>query len=121
MDVKYAERGMVGDRWRRWLITGGLLLNAAGWVGALRFVPRAQAVIPLHYTIYFGINLTGAWTSILWLPAIGAAALVSHLLISRLVPHPVWSRLWLLLAVVINLLALIDLAVVIVLMRTYNT
>ncbi len=51
------------------LITWGLLL----WRG----LPlRGATAIPLHYSIYFGIDLVGPWYGLYYLPAIGLAAFV---------------------------------------------
>lgn len=106
------------DRPTVWLTIVTVVLNAAAWIIVARFGPQAEASSPLHYTIYFGINLTGHWTTLFWLPGLGAIALLSHLLISALRPHLVWKRLWLLLALVMNALAITDAVAVLHLIRT---
>lgn len=118
MNLKQLMNTWLGDRWSRWFLTILVLLNVAGWVAVWYLTPRNLDVSPLHYTIYFGINLTGRWQALFLLPGIGAAAILSHLVIARLVTHDVWRRLWLVLAGVINIMMLIDLAAILVLLRT---
>lgn len=108
----------IGDRWARWLLVLVIALNLVGWASVWWLAPRNLDVSPLHYTIYFGINLTGRWQSLFLLPAIGAGAIISHLIISRLVSHQMWRRVWLTLAGVINIMMLIDIAAMLVLLRT---
>ncbi len=38
------------------------------WVTALRYIQGADNIIPLHYTIYFGIDLLGPAVQLLVLP-----------------------------------------------------
>lgn len=49
----------------------GIALNGALWVLVLWRVRGLPDTIPLHYTIYFGIDLLGAWYQMFFLPALG--------------------------------------------------
>ena len=116
-DEQKTMKTWLGDRWSRWavfLIGAG---NILGWIAVWRFSLRGADVSPLHYTIYFGINLTGRWSTLFVLPAVGTVALIVHLVISRMVPHPMWRRLWLVLAAIITIMMLMDVAAIIFLLR----
>lgn len=107
----------LADAWWRWLILTALILNGLLWVGIWRLFPHTPDGGPLHYTIYFGINLTGPWTELFILPGVGLLAIISHLIIGRAIKHVVWARLWGLLSVMINALAIIAAATVIYLVK----
>lgn len=118
MNLKIGLRTLSRDSYARWLLIGAMVLNASLWAAVLRFVPRQGSFLPLHYTIYFGINLTGNWWQMLWLPAIGLAVLVAHLCIAAAMHHRTWQQLWALLALVLNALLLIDALASIIYMRS---
>ena len=118
MNLKHLINTWLGDGWSRWMAVIVLVLNLSGWAAIWFLAPRDLDVSPLHYTIYFGINLTGRWTELFWLPAIGAAALISHILIARLVLHPMWRRVWMVLALAINVMMLIDVTAILLLLRS---
>src|SRR5689334_9133805 len=102
MTLQQRINSVLGDRWSRWFTVSLLFGNLGGWAAVWFLAPRNLDVSPLHYTIYFGINLTGPWTSLFWLPAIGLGAIITHLTIAHLANHILWRRLWLVLAAVIN-------------------
>lgn len=53
-----------------------LLLNGATWA-FLRFrIPPTGELIPVHYTIYFGIDRLGSWISLFVLPLSGFVILI---------------------------------------------
>lgn len=118
MHLKQEIVRWLGDGWSRWLLGLLIVLNGAGWLAVWYFAPRNLDVSPLHYTIYFGINLTGRWMALFWLPGIGAAAIISHIFFVKLVDHPIWRRVWLVLALVINIMMLIDVTAMLILLRT---
>jgi hypothetical protein len=121
MELRQFIHDSWSDRWTRWMVAVGLVLIAVECWGILRWFPRNQTVSPLHYTIYFGINLTGRWYEIFILPAVGFLALISHLIIGRLVGHAMWRRLWMVLALTINIFAFVALAAMIYLVRNSYT
>lgn len=108
------------ERLTAWLLGSAVVVNVVDWLAILRFAPRTETISPIHYTIYFGINLTGPWTMLFWLPAIGTAAIVTHLLIGWLNDQPVWRQLWMFLALALNTLVLADTAAILYLIRTYS-
>lgn len=80
------------DRGSAVLFAAALGLNIMQWV-VVAVWPKTD-VAPLHYTIYFGIDLTGAGWQLYGLPFFGSVVLVLHVLVSRLQTMPGWTRLW---------------------------
>lgn len=61
-----------------------LVSNAAlWWFVALRNLPASET-IPLHYNIYFGIDLLGPWWYFFTLPAAGFVTMVVNCLLSMM-------------------------------------
>jgi len=64
--------------WRKALgLTFGLsvLLNGALWLLLSRALVNFDAIIPLHYDIYFGINALGPWYQLFVIPGLGLAVI----------------------------------------------
>ena len=62
------------------LIVGNLLTWAyLAW----RMHPQSEPIY-LHYTIYFGVDLIGAWYRLYFLPGIGLVAAVANIIFARL-------------------------------------
>lgn len=108
---------IMADRGSRWLLISSLILNGLVWLVIWRWWPYATGAVPLHYTIYFGINLTGSWLGLFALPALGLIAIVSHLFINLSNRQVMWWRLWGLLSLVMNLLAALAVAAVMYVVR----
>ena len=53
-----------------------LLLNIIVWAGLLWQSRTFSESIPLHYNIYFGIDLYGPWYQILLIPEVGLAVIL---------------------------------------------
>lgn len=49
------------------------LLLAAQWGILFWKFPPQEGTVFLHYNIYFGIDATGEWNQLLWIPGAGAA------------------------------------------------
>ncbi|MFH1426593.1 MAG: hypothetical protein ABIG66_04175 [Candidatus Kerfeldbacteria bacterium] len=64
------------DRVSAVLLAVALVLNAGAWAVILWKLPYTSDPVFLHYNIYFGIDLTGSWYELLWIPGSGLAALV---------------------------------------------
>lgn len=64
------------------LITISLLLNTAAWGIILWKLPYTEGTVFLHYNTYFGIDLTGDWSRLLWIPGSGTALLLVNVLIA---------------------------------------
>lgn len=78
----------------------------AQWGAVLLLVPRRDQLVPLHYSIYFDIDLSGPWYTFLWLPGVALAVLITNLIGSLWVDQPIWTRAWLLMTLMIESLAL---------------
>lgn len=50
---------------------GSLFFNIFGWIFLAYFIKPSEYPIPLHYNIYFGIDLIGSYRRIFTLPLIG--------------------------------------------------
>ncbi len=118
MNVKDIGKSIFRDPTTRWYMIACLVLVAVDCAAILKFVRPSQSLNPLHYTIYFGIALTGPWKAFFWLPGAGAVVLLAHAVIAGGVQHPTWRRLWLLLAVMLNLLIAVNLGAIILVLRT---
>jgi uncharacterized membrane protein len=90
------------------LIVTSALLNAALWASTAIIAQLGRALTPLHYTIYFGIDLTGSGRQLYLLPGLATLIFISHLVAAQFVKHQAWRQAWL----VINLVFQILLAVV---------
>lgn len=53
-----------------------ILLCAASFGLILWKIPPTENTVFLHYNVYFGVDRTGNWRDIFWLPGSGAAILV---------------------------------------------
>jgi hypothetical protein len=59
----------------QWVIIGALLINAANWGSIAYFIRPVDFPIILHYNVYFGVDVIGAWWQLYFLPLIGLAIL----------------------------------------------
>lgn len=65
----------------RFLSIGSLLAlisNVGLWVYLARQLVPQQESIPLHYNIYYGIDLVGPWWYLFFLPAAGSAVVLAN-------------------------------------------
>ena len=60
-------------------LTLNLLLNVGLWLFLIWQVEKFSPLIPLHYNIYFGIDLLGPWYQIFLLPILGLAIFLFNL------------------------------------------
>jgi len=54
-----------------WVLIGALILNGINWGLIAFFIRPVDFPIVLHYNVYFGVDVIGAWWQIYFLPAIG--------------------------------------------------
>ncbi len=88
-----------------WILIGVTGLLCGAFWATTGFLVQAQAdLAPIHYTIYFGIDLVGAANRLYFLPATGTLIWLVHMLGARAVPHEAWRRSWLVLGLVFQLL-----------------
>jgi hypothetical protein len=85
-----------------WSVT--LALNVALWFGGWLLMQHNGTLTPLHYTIYFGIDLTAGRLSAYAIPALGTLMIISHALFGTISPHPMWRRSWLVIALAMHVL-----------------
>lgn len=60
----------------QWVIIGALFLNIANWLAIAFFIRPVDFPIVLHYNVYFGVDVIGAWWQVYSLPAIGLIILL---------------------------------------------
>lgn len=61
-----------------------VLLNCATWLFVSNQVQPSSDVVPLHYNIYFGIDLLGPWWYVLLFPAVGTVTCVANAFLAAL-------------------------------------
>jgi hypothetical protein len=54
----------------QWVLIGALILNAASWGMVAFFIRPVDFPIILHYNVYFGVDVIGAWWQVYFLPLI---------------------------------------------------
>lgn len=59
-----------------WWMGGSLAINALAWFLLWWKIPFTTSPVYLHYNIYFGIDLTGSWWQLFWLPASGLVIII---------------------------------------------
>ena len=89
------------DRVSRALLFIASGLNVAAWIATF-LAQSGESFVPLHYTIYFGIDLTGPSKKLFLLPAAGTVMLVLHTLGAASYKDETWRRAFLGLVVVIE-------------------
>jgi hypothetical protein len=69
--------------WVSWNIGGSMLLNAALWALVYYSVEPKIEPVPLHISIYFGIDFTAPYWYFYFFPLGGFAVMVGHSLAAR--------------------------------------
>lgn len=54
-----------------WVLIGAFILNGVNWGLIAYFIQPVDFPIVLHYNVYFGVDVIGAWWQLYFLPAIG--------------------------------------------------
>lgn len=65
-----------------------LIINAGIWAFLyLKFSPLggSENVLPLHYNIYFGVDLIGEWSRVFIMPLVGVIFIVINFLIADII------------------------------------
>lgn len=101
--VRHRLTALVHDRTSLWLLTTGVVLNLGQWVSILTLLPKREQLAPLHYSIYFGLDLIGPWQQLLWLPGLGSFVILFHAIGSATVDDHVWRRAWVLMAIMLEI------------------
>lgn len=74
------------------------------WAGTAVIIRQQTDITPLHYTIYFGIDLSGPANRLWALPVFGTISWVSHLFIGQLHQAVAWVRSALIMNIMIEIL-----------------
>ncbi len=59
----------------QWVLIGSLILNALNWGSIAFFIRPVDFPIILHYNVYFGVDVIGAWWQMYFMPFIGLLVL----------------------------------------------
>lgn len=114
----HIERELLRDRTGRWLMAVALVLVAVLWVVGIYLQPHGKLFVPLHYTIYFGIDLTGRTWQWYLRPMFATVIFLVHTLIGLSQKQALWWRLWSLLSICFTLLLAAGLVTLIFATRT---
>jgi hypothetical protein len=76
-------RELLGSEAALWLFGLAALLDLFSWLSlALRLRPSSYQV-PVHYSSRFGVDMTGPWYSLFYLPLVGLVLLVINIALAR--------------------------------------
>ena len=75
-DLQEQLRSFFRNRALGWSMAVSIIGNAVLWGTLVARMGTWPSVIPLHYTIYFGIDLYGPWYKLFALPTLGLVVLV---------------------------------------------
>ena len=67
-----------------WVLIGALILNGINWGLIAFFIRPVDFPIILHYNVYFGGDVIGAWWQLYFLPAIGLIILIINTVLGYL-------------------------------------
>ena len=67
-----------------WVLIGALILNGINWGLIAFFIRPVDFPIILHYNVYFGVDVIGAWWQLYFLPAIGLIILIINTVLGYL-------------------------------------
>ncbi len=86
VNFAYLKTFLVAPFWRNRLLVSlfvtSLLVNVGIWVVLGVYIKPSDYPIPLHYNIYFGIDLTGSARNALHLPIIGLLVILINLILA---------------------------------------
>jgi hypothetical protein len=68
----------------QWVIIGALFVNIANWGSIAFFIRPVDFPVILHYNVYFGVDVIGAWWQIYFLPLIGLVILTVNTVLGYL-------------------------------------
>lgn len=91
------------------------LCNAGMWLSVWLIVQPTDQPMILHYNVYFGIDAIGDWRNIYLMPGLALAFLLTNIVLSRFFYYKerLFAYLFVLMALVIQLLMIVGLASVI--------
>ncbi|MBU4332127.1 hypothetical protein KKD19_01270 [Patescibacteria group bacterium] len=83
--LKKAKTGFFKNKLIVWLGIFALLFNILIWIFIIWRLSAGEELIPLHYNIYFGVDLIGQKNWLFELPLIGLFILAINFLLARVV------------------------------------
>jgi hypothetical protein len=69
----------------QWVFIASIFVNLASWIFMIIFIRPVDYPIILHYNVYFGVDLIGAWWQAYFLPAIGTFLLIFNFGLSKFI------------------------------------
>jgi hypothetical protein len=63
-------------------VIASLAINLANWIMLAIFIKPVDYSIILHYNVYFGVDMTGSWKSVFFLPGIGLLLFIINFLLA---------------------------------------
>lgn len=67
------------------VLLASLTLNLGVWLFLGLKLKPSDYPVPIHYNVYFGIDVIDYWTSVFLIPAMGLGIIIINLLISYLI------------------------------------
>lgn len=67
----------------QWIFIATVFVNIANWISIAVFIRPVDYPIILHYNVYFGVDLIGAWWQAYFLPAIGTFVLLLNFFLAK--------------------------------------
>lgn len=107
MDHSYKPSIRLWDKTTLPLFVSSIIVFLAHLAILVIRVKPTQLPVPLHYNIYFGIDLVGEWWFLYMLPAIGVILLLLNALIASLIKEAHLLRIILYSCVVISQIILL--------------
>lgn len=93
------------------------MLNILSWILIFWKQPYTEETILLHYNIFFGIDLTGSWRQLLWIPGSGLVIAIVNtmVIVFRNKTEYLYNIIFLLLTAIIQAMILLATVLVILL------
>lgn len=86
---KSADKILKNNYWRdkfsMVVLLASLTLNLGVWLFLGLKLKPSDYPVPIHYNVYFGIDVIDYWTSVFLIPAMGLGIIIINLLISYLI------------------------------------
>lgn len=76
---------LLQDRFFSIVFSAAIVLNLVIWVLLYFKIPHFGGFLPLHYNIYFGVDLTGMWYELIMIPVVGLFIILANFILATLV------------------------------------
>ena len=90
--INNVVKAIVKDRWDVGCLVVSVLAVALLWIIPFQTLGAVSdgALVPLHYNIYFGVDLIAPWTAVLFLPGFATGVLFANVLIAAWLQKEHW-------------------------------